>query len=552
MPPRQNRTARCGLWHRDVRLESFARRAAIASACTCLETREPAHGQQQRRSRQGHAAARRDAGRPSGPMQRSICKATEVERQRSKGKPPRPAAAAAASASAAIAQGAGRSRRPNPPSTQPSRRSGAAGGPISGEPTACRRRRASSGTRAGAPPAPHPPRRRRRRRAARGCRRAAPDARRPPARAAPRWASSRGAWPTSRVRSARGPDAGLRARVDELARSLGALGETQAKLARDTKALEAKIGSAQECRRSSPAASPSSRRRWAAVAADPAGQSPQVAALAGKLAELREGRREASRAGKRHAARSTASLSAIRTEAGRLGQRIDSLQGRGRGAPQGRRQGRRSARRSPPSSPRSSASCRPSPRARPSAPPTPRASCWPWSSPTSSAPWTAARATPTSWRRARRSAATPLEPRAAGALHAARALPTPPELAKSFRKVANAMHRCRGRARRRHAGRPPAVGRALDRARAQGRATPPTTPASRPSSAAWKPRSRTAGSPRCWPGQEAAAQGRAGRRGLAQEGRGAPGGRAGARRRGSRAQDVVGGRPPGTATEPKR
>ena len=42
------------------------------------------------------------------------------------------------------------------------------------------------------------------------------------------------------------PNTGLRARVDEMGRSLGALGDTQAKLARDTKALESKIGSGQE------------------------------------------------------------------------------------------------------------------------------------------------------------------------------------------------------------------------------------------------------------------------------------------------------------------
>ena len=42
------------------------------------------------------------------------------------------------------------------------------------------------------------------------------------------------------------PNAGLRARVDELGRSLGTLAETQAKLARDTKALETKVGGGQE------------------------------------------------------------------------------------------------------------------------------------------------------------------------------------------------------------------------------------------------------------------------------------------------------------------
>src|SRR4029079_2020996 len=42
------------------------------------------------------------------------------------------------------------------------------------------------------------------------------------------------------------PGAGLRARIEELGRSIGALGDTQAKLARDTKTLDDKVGATPE------------------------------------------------------------------------------------------------------------------------------------------------------------------------------------------------------------------------------------------------------------------------------------------------------------------
>ena len=44
------------------------------------------------------------------------------------------------------------------------------------------------------------------------------------------------------------PGAGLRARIEEMSRSIGALGETQAKLARESRALEGKVGSGPELR----------------------------------------------------------------------------------------------------------------------------------------------------------------------------------------------------------------------------------------------------------------------------------------------------------------
>ena len=55
-------------------------------------------------------------------------------------------------------------------------------------------------------------------------------------------------------------------------------------------------------------------------AAEPAGQSQNLAALAGRVAELQKGIRDAN-------ARLDSDLSAVRTEAGRLAQRLDGLKG---------------------------------------------------------------------------------------------------------------------------------------------------------------------------------------------------------------------------------
>ena len=60
---------------------------------------------------------------------------------------------------------------------------------------------------------------------------------------------------------------------------------------------------------------------------DPAGQSPQLAALAGRLAELQKAARDASETARSGIARFDGELSAIRTEAGRLAQRLDGLKG---------------------------------------------------------------------------------------------------------------------------------------------------------------------------------------------------------------------------------
>lgn len=124
------------------------------------------------------------------------------------------------------------------------------------------------------------------------------------------------------------PGAGLRARIEELTRSTSALGETQAKLARESKALETRITSG-------PDASPELMGRLAkledalgtATAADPAAQSPQVAALAGRLAEIDRSVRQAGEAARSGAVRFDGELSTLRTDAARLAQRLESLKG---------------------------------------------------------------------------------------------------------------------------------------------------------------------------------------------------------------------------------
>jgi hypothetical protein len=124
------------------------------------------------------------------------------------------------------------------------------------------------------------------------------------------------------------PGAGMRARMEELSRSVAALGETQAKLARETKAIDAKVGA-------TPEVPPDLAVRIArveetlnaAAAADPAAQTPQVAALAGKVAELEKAARSAAEAAKTGASRLDGELSALRTEGGRLAQRLDTLRG---------------------------------------------------------------------------------------------------------------------------------------------------------------------------------------------------------------------------------
>ena len=124
------------------------------------------------------------------------------------------------------------------------------------------------------------------------------------------------------------PNTGLRSRVDEMGRSLGALGDAQAKLARDTKALESKVGSGQEMPQELLGRLTKLEDMLGAMpSGDPAGQSPQLAALAGRLAELQKAARDASETTRSGIARFDSELSAIRTEAGRLAQRLDGLKG---------------------------------------------------------------------------------------------------------------------------------------------------------------------------------------------------------------------------------
>jgi hypothetical protein len=125
------------------------------------------------------------------------------------------------------------------------------------------------------------------------------------------------------------PNTGLRSRVEEMGRSLGALGDTQAKLARDTKALEGKIGSGQEMPQELLGRLTKLEDMLAAMpaAADPAGPSPQLVMLAERVAELQKATRDAGQTARSSATRFDSELSAIRTEAGRLAQRLDSLKG---------------------------------------------------------------------------------------------------------------------------------------------------------------------------------------------------------------------------------
>jgi hypothetical protein len=124
------------------------------------------------------------------------------------------------------------------------------------------------------------------------------------------------------------PNAGLRARLDEMGRSVGALGEAQAKLARDTKALEGKVGGGQEIPQELVGRLTRLEEMLnSAPAGDPAAQSPQLTALAARVAELQKAAKEAGDAARSGVSRFDSELSAVRTEAGRLAQRLDGLKG---------------------------------------------------------------------------------------------------------------------------------------------------------------------------------------------------------------------------------
>lgn len=122
------------------------------------------------------------------------------------------------------------------------------------------------------------------------------------------------------------PDApGLRGKVDELSRTLGTLNETQAGLARDTKALQTK---GQEGARDLTARIAKLEDAFKALASGAqAGQPPQITALMGRLTEAERATSDAAEAAKQRAGRVDGELASLRTEAGRVSQRIDSLKG---------------------------------------------------------------------------------------------------------------------------------------------------------------------------------------------------------------------------------
>jgi hypothetical protein len=125
--------------------------------------------------------------------------------------------------------------------------------------------------------------------------------------------------------------AGLRARVDEMSRSVAALGNTQAKLARDAKELEDKLGSGKDAPSELASRITKLEQGMAAAPMLPDQSGGQVsapsAALGSRMAELEKVAQEATGAAKSAAARVAADLSSIRTEAGRLAQRLDGIKG---------------------------------------------------------------------------------------------------------------------------------------------------------------------------------------------------------------------------------
>jgi hypothetical protein len=124
--------------------------------------------------------------------------------------------------------------------------------------------------------------------------------------------------------------AGLRARLEEVSRTLTALGNAQAKLARESKGLEDRIGSGKDA--PSELAARVTKLEQALTSApavsDPtAAQAQPSAALSAKLAEVEKAAQAASDAARSAAARMTSELATMRTEAGRLSQRLDGIKG---------------------------------------------------------------------------------------------------------------------------------------------------------------------------------------------------------------------------------
>jgi hypothetical protein len=113
------------------------------------------------------------------------------------------------------------------------------------------------------------------------------------------------------------------ATLEDRTRGVAALGDAQAKLAAETKALEARIGSPELADRLAKL-----ETALASLAAgDPSGRGPQAASLAAKLAELERLAGDAGEAAKSGSARLERDLAVLKTDASRLGQRLDTLRG---------------------------------------------------------------------------------------------------------------------------------------------------------------------------------------------------------------------------------
>jgi len=124
--------------------------------------------------------------------------------------------------------------------------------------------------------------------------------------------------------------AGLRARVEEMSRTVTALGNAQAKLARESKGLEDRIGSGTNAPSEIAARIAKLEQTLAAAStASDAGaaRTAPSAALSAKLAEIEKAAQVASDAAKSAARRMATELETVRTETGRLNRRMEGIKG---------------------------------------------------------------------------------------------------------------------------------------------------------------------------------------------------------------------------------
>jgi hypothetical protein len=113
------------------------------------------------------------------------------------------------------------------------------------------------------------------------------------------------------------------ASLEERTSALSALSEAQAKLATQTKALESRVGAPELAGRMAKLETALA----ALAAADKSGRGPQADALAAKLAELEKLAAEAGAAAKSISQQVDRDLASLNTEAARLGRRVDTLKG---------------------------------------------------------------------------------------------------------------------------------------------------------------------------------------------------------------------------------